>query len=123
MELKDQIEQGLINQLVKNRMQHNIPDWMDRELERPTPSPWVKFKRIDARQRSFMARLIDMQTFFIEMTGKEPTKVIMGRMQQLELDSELRDMRMIMMPHKGWAGMLLGMNVFFVGGNRLEVTC
>lgn len=76
------------------------------------------FRRVDKYQRSFLDRLIDMQVFFSEMTGKEPTKVYMGKIQQLELSTELYDMGMVMMPHK-----LLGMNVFFEGVDRLEVTC
>lgn len=87
------------------------------------PPDRVVFKRIRPKQ-TFLNRLIDMQTFFIEVTTKEPTKVIMGWKQQRELKEELRDLRMIMMPQAGWKGMLLGMNVFFVHeDSRLEVTC
>ncbi len=118
MGIKDEIEQGLIGQLVMSRMQHSMPDWMNRKMD------WQTFKRILPRQQKFLDRLIDMQTFFTEITGREPKKVFMGWSQQRELQDELRSMHTIMMPHKGYAGMLIGMDVIFVlEDSRLEVTC
>jgi hypothetical protein len=88
------------------------------------PTNMVNWKRILPPKQKFLDRLIDMQVFFCEITGKEPTKVIMGHKQQRELDLELRDLRMVMMPHEGWKGMLVGMNVYFDHSeSRLEVTC
>ena len=118
MGIKDEVEQGLIGKLVMSRMQHNIPDWMNRKIS------WKSFRRIMPPKAPFLDRLIDMQVFYTEIVGQEPTKVIMGWKQQNEMQKELRSLHMIMMPHKGHAGMLIGMNVFFVmEDSRLEVTC
>lgn len=98
-----------------------LPSWVDGAFTARPMSDRVVFKRM-VTKRTFMERLIDMQVFFTEITGMEPTKVIMGHKQQRELDLELKDL--IMMPHRGWVGMLVGMNVYFDGcDSRLEVTC
>lgn len=67
--------------------------------------------------------LIDMQCFFIEITNKEPTRIIMGEKQWKELAAGLDSMRMTMRPRDGFTGVLLGMSVIMEGDDRLEVTC
>jgi hypothetical protein len=93
------------------------------QLEGWNSTSKVVLKRTLPPRQSFLDRLIDMQVFFTEMTGKQPTKVIMGWKQKQELCAELDTFRMVMMPHKDGAGMLLGMNVVFESRDKLEVTC
>ena len=117
MGIEKEFAKGLVERIV---MRMPEVSW-ERMLHAPMNQ--VRFKRILPPKQKFLDRLIDMQVFFTEITGKEPTKVIMGRRQQRELDLELRDLGMIM-PHRGWKGMLVGMNVYFDGcDSRLEVTC
>lgn len=94
------------------------------ELKNETTKSLGKTVRTLPLNQPFLDRVIDMSVFFTEMIGKEPTTVFMGWHQQRELQNELRSLHMIMMPHKGYAGRLINMDVIFVlEDSRLEVTC
>ncbi len=126
MGIKDEITEGLISKIATYTFRPNETQRliMDRWATLTEPSRRVRFKRMLPRKQKFLDRLIDMTVFFTEITAKEPTRVFMGWAQQHQLQDELQSLHMIMMPHKGYAGRLLNMDVIFVlEDSRLEVTC
>lgn len=121
MGIETEIAKGFISRMIEHHFPN--PGWADDIFNKRPRSDRIVFKRMVPKS-TIIERIIDMRTFLTILTGKEPTKVIMGHKQQRELDLELRDLHMIMMPQRGWKGMLVGMNVYFDGcDSRLEVTC
>lgn len=123
MGIKNEVTEGFIERFLTGRAAGYMEEFYSK-LEDWKPTNRVILKRMLPQKQKFLDRLIDMQVFFTEITGREPTKVLMGWKQQRELQSELRSLHMVMMPHKGWVGILCGMKVFFVlEDSKLEVTC
>lgn len=121
METERKTTKGFIDTLIGNNFPYMEDLW--RKFDDWNPSDRVVFKRVPPKD-TFINRVIDMQVFFTQITGREPTKVIMGWKQQREMQNELQSLHMIMMPHKGLTGRLVGMDVLFVlEDSRLEVTC
>ena len=79
--------------------------------------------KAEKKAQSIMYKMIDMQVSFIEKTNKKPTRITMGRKQQIELFAELDVLGLTAKPYKKLPNILFGMSIFFEGDDKLEVSC